>query len=67
LLEEYVNEEMRGTSESYRRLAAVTVKGFYDRNDSPLFGKITIAELPLERPSRTPSARFFPSSSPRAN
>ncbi|MDA4118661.1 MAG: hypothetical protein OK455_09990 [Thaumarchaeota archaeon] len=55
-LEEYVNEEMEGKSESYRRLAASAVKSFYERNDSPLNGKVNIAERPPPSPSRTPKA-----------
>jgi integrase len=52
LLEEYVNVEMGGTSSSYRRVAASAVKGFYDRNDSPLYGRLRIAEGSPEAPSR---------------
>jgi len=50
-LEEYVNQEMADASHSHRRLAAAAVKGFYEKNDSPFFGKVSIAE---KTPPETP-------------
>jgi integrase len=51
-LEEYVNVHLGDLSSSYRRVAASVVKGFYDRNDSPFYGKLSIAEGSPDAPAR---------------
>jgi integrase len=51
-LEEYVNVKMAGCSLSYRRGTASIIRGFYDKNDSPLFGKVRIADSEAEKPAR---------------
>ncbi|MGA2665113.1 MAG: site-specific integrase [Nitrososphaerales archaeon] len=45
LLEEYVNEEMvrQGFAEMSRMVLASAVSNFYSKNDSPLFGKVTVS------------------------
>ncbi len=43
-LETFVNKELEGYAMSYRAGAASTVKKWYERNDSPLFGEVRIAE-----------------------
>lgn len=55
LLSDYVNKHLlneKGSSESKRRLAAVAVREFYKKNDSPLWGDFTIASQPLEPPTK---------------
>lgn len=51
-LEEYVNVKMAGLSLSYRRGTASIIKGFYDKNDSPLFGKVRVADSEAEKPAK---------------
>jgi len=51
-LEDYANGALGSRSESYRRVAAATVKGFYEKNDSPLFGKVTVVEDPPAPPPK---------------
>ncbi|HVC27347.1 MAG TPA: hypothetical protein VND40_04230, partial [Nitrososphaerales archaeon] len=51
-LEEYVNVKMADASNSYRRVGASVVKGFYDRNDSPFYGKLNLAEGGPDAPSK---------------
>ncbi|MGD1055672.1 MAG: hypothetical protein ABR867_06290, partial [Nitrososphaerales archaeon] len=51
-LEEFVNVQLAGCSLSYRRGTASIVKGFYEKNDSPLFGKLRIAETEVEKPAK---------------
>jgi integrase len=51
-LEDYINGRLAGRSESHRRLAAAAVKGFYEKNDGPLFGRVTIVEEPARPPPR---------------
>jgi integrase len=52
LLEDYLNQELGHHSESHRRLAMAAVKGFYERNDNLLFGKVSIAEQQAVVPDR---------------
>jgi integrase len=51
-LEEYVNVHMAERSRSYRAGIASVVKGFYEKNDSPLFGKVRLAESTVAVPAR---------------
>jgi integrase len=52
LLEDYLNQELIRCSESHRRVAAAAVKGLYEKNDSPLFGKVNIAVQEAVSPDR---------------
>ncbi len=63
-LNEYVNEYMlaKGLHESSRRVAFATVKEFYQRNDSPLFGDFQVSQdrvVPLPGLSRPKSGSPF--------
>lgn len=49
-LEEYINVRVAGRSETYRRGMASIVKGFYEKNDSPLFGSIKVADSEAQAP-----------------
>ena len=51
-LEEYIDVRMAGRSESYRREIASIIKGFYEKNDSPLFGSIRVADSEEQAPAR---------------
>jgi integrase len=51
-LEEYVNVDLEGKSLSYRRGIASIVKGFYEKNDSPLFGTVKVADTDVEKPAK---------------
>lgn len=51
-LEEYVNESMKGRSHSYRVSLSQAVLGFYEKNDSPLFGKLKVADHGAEAPDK---------------
>ncbi len=55
-LEEYVNESMKGRSYSYRESLSQAVLGFYTRNDSPLFGKLKVADHGVEAPDKAVKA-----------
>lgn len=55
-LEEFVNVKLAGRSLSYRRGTASVIKGFYEKNDSPLFGKVRVADSAPERPAKALSA-----------
>jgi len=51
-LEEYLNVQLTNKSESYRRIVLAVVKTFYAKNDSPLFGKVNLAEQTTYAPPR---------------
>jgi hypothetical protein len=51
-LEEYINVKMAGRSESYRHGITSIVKGFYEKNDSPLFGSIRVADAEAHAPAK---------------
>lgn len=60
LLNEYVNTTMFGKeySESARRLASASVRMFYGRNNSPLWGDYAVAETPANQLPTRPGALF---------
>jgi hypothetical protein len=53
-LNTWINESMvkQGSKEATRRIAAASVKEFYKRNDSALFGDWQIASTPTEEPEK---------------
>ncbi|MDG6916743.1 MAG: site-specific integrase [Nitrososphaerota archaeon] len=55
-LEEFVNVKLAGCSLSYRRGTASIIKGFYEKNDSPLFGRVRVADSEAQRPPKALSA-----------